>query len=132
MTESLVHIDLVKKLREYTLKLVPSENYDFIFEDSAIAKEIPPIIMEKYRPDLYYEYENQLIVGEAKTEKDIRSEHSKEQYISFIKYCSEYKGNALLLFAVPWTELGHINCLLRKIAKESNYYCSIKVISNLD
>lgn len=132
MTESLLHINLVRKLREYTIKIIPRENYNFIFEDSSTAKEIPPLIMQKYRPDLYYEFENQLIIGEAKTEKDIRSEHSKEQYISYINYCSKYSGCALLLVAVPWTELGNMNSLLRRILKESNCYCSIKVISDLD
>lgn len=131
MTESLMHMNLVKRLREYATKIIEVDNYPFICEDSSSSVELPPILITGGRPDLYYEYDNQLIIGEAKTEKDIRSEHSMKQYFSYLKYCSEYEGDSLLIIAVPWTEVASTKSIMRKIKIENEFCCMINIISNM-
>lgn len=132
MAESLMHIELVSRLKKYVSNMIEEQYQSFIFTDISVDGENPPILITGNRPDLYYENNNKLVIGEAKTQKDISSKHSKEQYISYIKYCCAYRGDAILIIAVPWTEIAAIKSLLFKIMRENNCYCSLKVISNLD
>ncbi len=62
----------------------------------------PPAI-GGYYPDVYLapSRENPLIIGEAKTAKDLEKAHSMDQIASFLKYCS-FHTDSLLILGVPW------------------------------
>lgn len=60
---------------------------------------------EGYVPDVYYNYKNIIIIGEAKSEKDLETSHSIEQYKSYIKYLNLHASNGkkcILIIATPW------------------------------
>jgi hypothetical protein len=82
---------------------------------------------EGFRPDLYFQYKDTLIIGEAKTSKDVERMHSREQYAAYAKKCSVFQGNAYLLISVPWTEFATARNIFRqvKIKYPGNYRIEI-------
>lgn len=99
--ESQAHIDLVKRIYEYVLRIVGEQNHCLIEMDS-LGNNSNVRVINNFIPDLYYSFGNQLIIGEAKTERDFDRKHSMQQYDAYIKECSVYQGEAVLVVGVPW------------------------------
>ena len=116
MGESQNHIHLVKIARKYILSLIPAGNTKLLCADLPDEIEKPLSIYGKFKPDLYYSFNNLLIIGEAKTLNDFERTHSVEQFDSYIKYCNNFEGTSILVISVPWQ--------LHKTAK--NYFCRKK------
>ena len=74
--------------------------------------------MEGYRPDVFFEYNGVMFIGEAKTSDDILREHSINQYYSYLKKCSLNQGHATFVLAVPLEDRARANNILVKIKKE--------------
>lgn len=131
MSESLQHQQLVKLIIETTISMVGKDNTALIATDAVDGYVLPPLTSEGFRPDVYYCYQDVLIIGEAKTSADIERLHSREQYESYIKKCSLFSGNATFLIAVPWTDHASINNIIKKICKRypSNY--NIKILDGI-
>jgi hypothetical protein len=56
-----------------------------------------------YQPDIVAELlDGRTIIGEAKTNNDILSTHSKEQYIAFISYLSQQSVKGTFLLFCSW------------------------------
>lgn len=99
--ESQVHIDLVNKIYEYACEYIAEDNRCLIETDSSGNNSTIHVI-NNYVPDLFYSFENTLIIGEAKTELDFERKHSKEQFDAYIKECNLFGGNAMLVIGIPW------------------------------
>ena len=95
MSESAQHIQLVNLIIDEVASMVGETNQCFIMSDVADDYALPPLMEEGYRPDVYYQYQNCLIIGEAKTSDDVARMHSKSQYESYLKKCSLFTGNIL-------------------------------------
>lgn len=104
MGESAQHFQLVNLIIDEVVSVVGETNRCFVMSDAADGYALPPLTEEGYRPDVYYQYQDSLIIGEAKTSNDVARIHSKLQYESYLKKCSFFKGKAVFLAAVPWTE----------------------------
>lgn len=115
MSESAQHQQLANMIIDKVIDIVGKDNQCFIMSDMADGYELSPLMAEGYRPDVYYQYKNTLIIGEAKTSKDVPLIHSRLQYESYIKKCSLFSGNSILIVAVPWTEHAMIHNILRKL-----------------
>ena len=76
------------------------------------------LTMEGYRPDVFFEYNGVMFIGEAKTSDDILREHSINQYYSYLKKCSLNQGHATFVLAVPLEDRARANNILGKIKKE--------------
>jgi hypothetical protein len=72
----------------------------------------PPTI-GNYIPDLYIK-SGRLILGEAKTARDIETKHSREQYAEYLKHLSQYQ-ESLFIMAVPWDCVPLTKSLIRRI-----------------
>ena len=131
MSESLQHQQLVKKIVNETINIVGTENKSLIATDAVDGFTLPPLTKEGFRPDVYYCYGNTLIIGEAKTSSDIEQLHSREQYESYIKKCSLYPGEAILMVAVPWMDHATIHNILAKIKKKYPGQYSIKILDGI-
>jgi hypothetical protein len=93
----------------------------------ALLHDLPGIIgcdkppkLGSYRPDLYATDAptTMVIVGEAKTSRDLETTHSKEQIRSFLRHLAMYPGSQLIL-AVPWSSRARAQHLLAVLSKES-------------
>lgn len=127
MSESRTHQLLVSKLVEH-IKQIVGESLDcFIQADNCEGYSISPILEDGFRPDIYYEYNNNLIIGEAKTSNDISREHSINQYRSYLKTCQHYHGKAKFIIAVPYLDYAEANNIVKKIKKSfpGNYKVEI-------
>lgn len=102
--ESNKHHSLVKKIYDYVKKLDKIEESLIecdIFEVKGNVTRMP----EGSVPDVYYKYNNTLIIGEAKTDSDFERGHSFQQYESYIKYLKKYEEmgyNCIFIISVPW------------------------------
>lgn len=67
MSESAQHLQLVNLIIDEVVGIVGETNRCFIMSDAADGYALSPLMEDGYRPDVYYQYQNRLIIGEAKT-----------------------------------------------------------------
>lgn len=131
MSESSNHQKLVGLIIEYVRERV-GENYAcFIETDLSDGSPLPQLTDEGFRPDVFFEYNGTLIIGEAKTSDDILREHSCQQYVSYLRKCSLYLGNSEFVIAVPWVDQATANNLLMKIKHDIPGNYNIKVLRGI-
>lgn len=127
MSESETHHQLVRKIIDYVEKIVGDNLKCFIQADNYTGYMTPPKMDNGFRPDVYFEYNDNLIIGEAKTTNDVVREHSLNQYRSYLVTCNNYHGEALFILAVPLLDYAEANNIINKITKEvpGNYTTEI-------
>lgn len=127
MSESAQHQQLVNKIITEVTMIVGSDNRCFICSDAVDGFALSPLTVEGYRPDVFYQYNDLLIIGEAKTSDDIERLHSKQQYESYIRKCSLFTGRAIFMLAVPWMDHAAAYNIIEKIRKKhpGGYTCRI-------
>ncbi len=113
--ESQAHIDLVKRVFEYSKRIVPKNTTDLIQVDSD-GKHCGFRTSNNYIPDIFYEFDGLMIIGEAKTLDDFERKHSFSQYEDYIETCKYYSGKSVLVIGVPW----------QLVVKAKNYFKLIK------
>lgn len=118
MSESAQHQKLVNLIIEYVESIVGQDKKSFIFSDVANGMCLSPLTTEGYRPDVYYQYGDMLIIGEAKTSDDVGRLHSKQQYDSYLKKCALFDGKAYFVAAVYWTDKAQIHNILYRIKQK--------------
>ncbi len=104
MPESSKHLDLVRCILAYIRKNYSGLHHVAILHDlpGFIGCDKPPKI-GAYRPDVYAIDAplTRTIVGEAKTQLDLESDHTKDQFISFLTFL-QLQQNAMFIVGVPW------------------------------
>ena len=66
MSESAQHLHLVNLIIDEVVNLVGETNRCFIMSDAADGYALSPLTEEGYRPDVYYQYQNCLIIAKRK------------------------------------------------------------------
>lgn len=128
MSESAQHQKLVNMIIQYIESFVGQDKKCFISSDKADGMSITPLTAEGYRPDVYYHYEDMLIIGEAKTSNDIDRLHSREQYNSYLKKCALFDGKAHFIAAVYWPDKAQMHNILRKVKEKYPGDYTIKIL----
>ena len=118
MSESAQHQKLVMEIIEYVEALVGQDKKCFITSDVADGMSLSPLTAEGFRPDIYYQYDDVLIIGEAKTSADVGRLHSRQQYDSYIRKCSLFEGKAYFIAAVYWADKAQLHNILRRISRK--------------
>ncbi len=118
MSESGQHKKLVEIIAEYVEGRVGRDYICFIETDLYDNRPLPQLTEEGFRPDLFFEYNGLMIIGEAKTSNDVSRAHSLAQYASYLKKCSLYTGKAEFIMAVPWMEQARANNIVKEIRKK--------------
>ena len=131
MSESAQHRQLVNQIIDEVIGIVGHSNRCFIMSDAVDGYSLPNLTEEGFRPDVFYQCDNQMIIGEAKTSEDVLRLHSKLQYESYIKKCSVFVGRAILIVAVPWTEHATIHNILRKLKSKYPGDYIIKILDGV-
>jgi hypothetical protein len=115
--ESLNHIRLVQEIIDHVKCIDPQA---VIIADNSVLADInrPPNI-GGHIPDVYARVDllRQIIIGEAKTRKDLENDHTMSQLQAFLAYC---RGNprARLVLAVPWMMRGFVHNLFNRMNAE--------------
>lgn len=131
MSESATHHQLVDMIIEYVGARVGGDYVCFIETDASDGRPMPSLTEEGFRPDVLYEHDGLMIIGEAKTGDDVSREHSLAQYASYLKKCSLYNGKAEYVMAVPWQEQAEANNVVKKIKKQFPGDYDIKIIKGI-
>lgn len=131
MSESNTHKKLVELIIEYVGDCVGQDYVCFIESDIDDDRPLPSLTSEGFRPDVIYEYNGLMIIGEAKTSDDVAREHSLAQYASYLKKCALYQGKAEYVMAVPWTEKAMANNVIKKMKKDIPGDYEVKVIEGI-
>ena len=100
MGESAKHMELVEMVRREALAIVPPQYAPLIQVDSPDSEEKARV--GNYSPDVYYSYDNQLVIGEAKTLEDFSRKHSQDQFEAYLAASNAFPGKSVLIVAVPW------------------------------
>lgn len=116
MAESKSHIDLVLVAVRYIKTLISPDLYSMIQCDSADFLR-PTKAIENFIPDVYFWYDNSLIIGEAKTLEDFERPHSRRQYEAYIRECKNFYGESTLVISVPWQLIATAKNYFRRLKK---------------
>ena len=118
MPESSQHLKLVKILIDEITKIIPSDCFRLLQTDTPDSLNYPPKTSEGYRPDAYYQFEDLLVIGDAKSRNDVEARHSRAQYESYLKECAGFHGQAFMILVVPLLEQASANNILRNLKKK--------------
>lgn len=131
MSESAQHRQLVNLIIADVINEIGSSHSALIATDAVDGFSLPPLTSEGFRPDVYYLYNDRMIIGEAKTSEDIDRLHSRSQYESYIKKCSLFQGNATFILATPWMDHATAHNIIRKIRKQYPGNYSVKILDGI-
>ena len=86
-----------------------------------------------FRPDVYAIDAplTRTIVGEAKTQADLETDHTKAQFVSFIRFL-RLQQNAVLVVAVPWQAKATARSLLDALLGSDRESIRVVVIDDLE
>ena len=120
--ESKAHHTLVKYIYKYVSNLSDVE-FGLIESDIYEINGNVTRMNEGFVPDLYYNFNDLCIIGEAKTEDDLDREHSINQYKSYISHLEKKYSNGskcLIVVAVPWSASITAYKILKRIIGDKN------------
>ena len=133
MSESSSHILLVQSLVAWVAENFLGGDRGMILIDSpyTVASQKPPRIA-RFVPDVFVPsgFIGGMIIGEAKTDKDLERRHSLEQIDEFLLECSRYDGS-LFVLAVPWYNTRLARAILREIQRRNAIQVNTIVIDKL-
>ena len=123
MSESEQHNSLVIAIIKWIQNNKCEEENICLFMDSGLTpsgKRPKPI--NGHVPDVYAEnlaLKKWIIIGEAKTARDLDSKRSEIQIKAFLENCSLYE-EAIFVLAVPWDTTRYARLLLKVFKKNMN------------
>jgi len=119
MPESQTHLNLVKNIKIYIDSDIPnSKNFLILSDTPESLNNLPLKINNEFRPDVFAQDNNgRIIIGEAKTTKDLETSHSKNQIKCFIHYLMK-KEDSVFILATPLISINTAKNLLRIIKRK--------------
>ncbi len=119
MGESAIHIMLVEHMAEWVAdELLGGDAAAVLLDLPSKGPSGRPPAINGHIPDLYVDEKTSslLVVGEAKTARDLESERSEKQISAFLEYCALHT-NVLVVGAVPWDRSRLAQSLLRMLKR---------------
>ena len=120
MSESALHMMLVNRLADWIENSLLGGDSGYILIDNPDRRvqDKPPIVYG-FIPDVYVMNApgHGIIIGEAKTTRDVENNHSIEQYQAFLQKCAELK-DSLFVLAVPWYMIRLAESILKELKKK--------------
>lgn len=120
MSESNSHLQLVRQLIDWISDSFLGQDSGHIFADlpGSTGRNRPPTV-NGYVPDVYVSPATSrcLVIGEAKTARDLDRLHTRRQLTAFLCKCAE-SGSSVLVLAVPWDMAPSARSLIRGLRAE--------------
>ena len=130
MSESIEHVCLVKLVYDYIKSIVPEDLNALIECDDATSNK-PSRVIGNYIPDVYYCFNELLIIGEAKTYKDYERPHSYSQYKSYVEECTHFNGKSIIVICVPWQHVNSAKNHFRVLKRKHNCNADVIIINEI-
>ena len=122
MPESASHAKLVESMRKWIVdnRFDGDSGHVLVDNAEATAASKPPKA-HGFIPDLYAKHRPGVgvIIGEAKTARDLENPHTEAQIRGFLRTCAE-ETNSLFVLAVPWHMERFARSLVRSIQRRDN------------
>lgn len=122
MAESSAHQILVERLVQWMQRNISNSDSTVVLVDSptTAAGNRPPAI-GGYNPDVFCRpiSGEHVLIGEAKTARDIENKHSRDQFRAFLVYLKQCQSGTLVV-AVPWHAVGQVMSLIRFLQRETD------------
>ena len=115
MAESLQHQRLVERIVNAVAEALNGYDEALCLVDGTPHSDGIPHMIGGFRPDVYATDTSIVIVGEAKTARDLESPRTEHQLQAFLKYVEAHTSRHLVL-AVHWTAVATAKSVLRKTA----------------
>ena len=115
MSESLQHQRLVERIANALVGALNGYDKTLCLVDRATDSDGIPHRIGGFRPDVYATDASIVIVGEAKTARDLESPRTEHQLRAFLKYVEAHTSRHLVL-AVHWTAVATAKSVLRHAA----------------
>lgn len=127
--ESALHIRLVEKLI-HEVRQRHSDGGDIaIFADHHSFGRNRPTRIGGFFPDLFASDipETFRVVGEAKTESDLKTDRSERQLAAFLDHLALYPKSAFYL-AVPWLLVPRAHSIMKTLRRSAHETVSVEVL----
>lgn len=129
MGESAMHVELVDSIRQYVITKIPEGEDVLILVDSPTSEERPPRNRDGFCPDVEYYRHALLIIGDAKTSKDLESRHSRQQIESYVRDCNDFFGESLLVIGVPFVDSQRACSVVESARQRLNAQISYAIVN---
>ena len=129
MAESATHAKLVESMRKWVIDTRFDGDSGHVLVDNPDATPFSkPPKTYGFVPDLYAKRRSGvgIIIGEAKTARDLENFHTRAQLTAFLRRCSE-ETDSLFVLAVPWHMERFARSLLRSIQYKEQI-CSVQAV----
>ena len=126
MAESRNHLELVQVALKYIKGIISSEMSKLIQIDSPDTKR--PEMIDRFIPDILLEEDSLLIIGEAKTIKDLERKHSLDQYEAYLRKCQSFIGDKYIVISVPWQITRTAKNLFRSLKNKYSIDVNVKIV----
>lgn len=131
MAESLLHMEYVERIVSY-VKTIPSN-----FVPPMLQVDLPqyiqrtPKIMNGYYPDVFYYDRSCIVIGEAKTSKDVDNQHTLLQLNSYIEEVRAYSCERHIVLCSCTLAFRQLkNMIVRKKWKEELNDITFHILDN--
>ena len=132
MAESHNHMNYVRKIVEY-VKDIPTDFISrYLLVDLPDFPERPTPTLDGYIPDVLYKDTNIIIIGEAKTIRDVENDHTERQINSYIEEVRCHKGTRHIVICSNALSFSHIkNMIVRKKMRENISDINFHILDNI-
>ena len=132
MAESLNHINYVKRIVEYVKDIPTAFISHCLLADLPDSPERPTATLDGYIPDVLYKDAQTIIIGEAKTIRDVENDHTERQIDSYIEEVRCHKGTRHIVICSNTLSFSHIkNMLVRKKMRENISDINFHILDNI-
>lgn len=132
---SQLHMDYVRKIVSYINEHFSADERAFLLTDLPESSFPPSKVINGYRPDAFLIGKKIALIGEAKTYKDIKPRHTKEQFVSYIKELQILHNDKEkhLIICSSAMVMAEIKNMLRHLHNEHDFSgVTVHVINDLD
>ena len=130
MAESSLHRDLVQ-LAINILKANIPESEHWLIKADTDGFVRPRSVVNDFVPDVLFESDTLLIIGEAKTYDDFERKHSIEQYESYFEEFRICNKQSIFIISIPWGLFVTAKNYFRYLRRTTNTNVVVFVVNEL-
>lgn len=117
--ESQAHKEYVQNAIDYIFRHFGVDNSQ-IAADLGDASVLPPISVDGFRADIYVNTADLIIIGEAKTDKDIDNNHTLAQFASYVKEVKSFNKGRHIVMSGSMAAYPTIRNFIRRFRKKND------------
>jgi hypothetical protein len=118
MSEGSLHARLVQELVTFIRRMPRELSVPTLVDLPGTDQELKPPMLNGFVPDVYVPG-NSPIIGEAKTLRDLETEHTRLQVAAFLEFISGTSPVGCLVFAVPLPGVNYAKSIIRNIGRRN-------------